>query len=166
VRGVDYQAVDLPYLDSRLSMLVVMPISMTRFEARLTPGLVARIVRSLILRPVALYMPRFRLKAHISLNSSLARLGMPTAFTDAADFSGISTQLSLKIQAVEHGADLRVDEQGTVAAAATGISFIPTAGTGGRITRLVLDHPFLALIRDDTSGAILFVARVTDPSRG
>jgi serpin B len=163
----DYQAVELPYLGSRLSMLLVMPSGpLARFERRLTAGRVAGIDSSLQSGPLDLALPRFHLTVHTELNSALAQLGMPTAFTDLADFSAISKQIALKIQKVEHGADLRVDEAGTVAAAATGISFMPTSAPAGPVTQLVLDHPFLALIRDQASGAILFVARVADPLRG
>jgi serpin B len=89
---------------------------------------------------------------------------MPVAFTDAADFSGITTGTALKISAVEHAADLQVDEEGTVAAAATGIGLEPTAVSPLPATRLTLDHPFLAFLRDDATGAILFVAQVTNPA--
>lgn len=167
IRRADYQAVELPYLSSRLSMLIVVPSGPLRpFEQRLSAGRVAAIDSSLHSGPLQLSMPRFHLSVHTELNRALARLGMPTAFTDAADFSQISKQISLKIQTVEHGADLKVDEAGTVAAAATGISFMPTSAPAGPVTRLVLDHPFLALIRDQATGAILFMARVADPSHG
>ena len=90
---------------------------------------------------------------------------MPIAFSPQADFSGITTQTPLAISAVEHGADLKVDEAGTVAAAATGISIAPTAAAPGRVIQLTLDHPFLLFIRDDRTGAILFAGRVSDPTQ-
>jgi serpin B len=165
--GAGYQAVGLPYLDSDLSMLVVMPTGpLAAFERALTPARLARIAGSLQTRLVDLSMPRLHLTVHAQLNATLARLGMPTAFTDLADFSGISKARALKIQAADHGADLLVDEQGTIAAAATGISMMPTSALLGPVIRLAVDHPFLAVIRDDRSGAILFAARVADPSRG
>lgn len=169
-QGRDYQAVRLPYMSSTLSLLVILPRPRPRsaaaFERGLSPARVTQIVGALHPGLVALAMPRFHLQLHAGLGALLTRLGMPLAFGDGADFSGITRQTSLKISAVEHGADLLVDEHGTVASAATGISLMPTAAPGGRITRLTVDHPFLALLRDDRSGAILFVARVADPSRG
>jgi serpin B len=166
-RSRDYQAVDLPYLNSTLSMLVVMPSpgTFTRFARGLTgAGALARIAGSLSPTPVALRMPRFHLSTHQGLVPALAALGMPLAFTDTADFSGITAQASLKIAQVEHAADLVVDEQGTVATAATGIAFVPTSAPA-RPTKLTLDHPFLLFVRDAHSGAILFAARVADPRR-
>jgi serpin B len=166
-RSRGYQAVELPYLNSTLSMLVVMPThgTFTRFAHGLTSaGALARIAGSLHPTPVDLRMPRFHLAAHQGLVPALAALGMPLAFSDAADFSGITARPSLKISQVEHAADLVVDEHGTVATAATGIAFVPTSAPA-RPTKLTLDHPFLLFVRDTHCGAILFAARVTDPSR-
>jgi serpin B len=160
-----YQAVSLPYLDSSLSMLAVMPAPGTfaRFQQRLGAGSVAQIARGLRRTRLQLYMPKLHLSFSDSLVPVLSALGMPIAFTDAADFSRITAQTPLKIQAVQHAADLRVDEKGTVAAAATGISIQPTsiAVPSGTVVRL--DRPFLLFLRDDATGAILFVAQVTDP---
>jgi serpin B len=162
-----YQAVELPYLNSTLSMLVVMPTAgtFTRFAHGLTSAAaLARIAGSLDPTPVDLRMPRFHLAAHQGLAPTLAALGMPLAFSDAADFSGITARPSLKISQVEHAADLVVDEHGTVATAATGIAFVPTSAPA-QPTKLTLNHPFLLFIRDTHSAAILFAARVADPSR-
>jgi len=108
-------------------------------------------------------MPKFHLSFDTGLVPVLSELGMPIAFSDAADFSGITSQTALKISAVQHAANLRVDEQGTIAAAATGIAVEPTAIPVAPATRLTLDHPFLLFLRDDASGAILFVGQVTNP---
>ncbi len=167
--GSGYRAVELPYRASTLSMLVVIPDAGTleQFERELTPARLSLIAKTLKPQLLALAMPRFHLSAHTELNGVLSALGMPIAFTPQADFSGItgSSGPGLEIQAVEHGADLNVDEAGTVAAAATGISVVPTLAPAGHVTRLVLDHPFLALVRDDQTGAILFAARVMNPTR-
>ncbi len=166
-RTAGYVAVDLPYLYSHLSMLIVMPSAGTleRFQRGLSTGALTALAGALAPRRLLLRMPRFHLIAHRSLNAALAALGMPVAFTDRADFSGITAQVPLKISAVEHGADLKVDEHGTIAAAATGISLSPTAAAPSPATQLTLDHPFLLFLRDDPTGAILFTGRVTDPTK-
>jgi serpin B len=163
-----YRAVDLPYRYSTLSMLLVLPSPGTlgRFERSLTVGSLAAVTGALKPTLVDLRMPRFHLIADTELSRTLAALGMPVAFSDRADFSGITAQTPLAISAVEHGADLKVDEAGTVAAAATGIALAPTAVAPGQITQLSLDHPFLLFLRDDQSGAILFAGRVSDPTQG
>jgi serine protease inhibitor len=156
-----YRAVELPYRDSGLSMLLIMPASgtLSRFERNLY---LAAIEASLRPRTLGLAMPRFHLTAHVGLNGVLAALGMPLAFSARADFSRITKTPALQIQTVEHGADLRVDEAGTVAAAATGIALRPTLAVRPA-AQLVLDHPFLAFIRDRRTGTVMFAARVTDP---
>jgi serpin B len=165
--GPGYQAVDLPYLHSTLSLLVVMPSAGTvaAFARRLSADSLARLAASLRRTVVDLRMPRFHLGTHADLNQPLAALGMPLAFSDHADFSGITAQVPLTISHVAHGADLTADEQGTVAVAATGISFTPTSVLVGRPTHLALDHPFLLFLRDSESGAILFAGRLADPSK-
>jgi serpin B len=166
-RARGYRAIELPYRSSTLSMLVVMPSRGTlgRFERSLTVGSLAGVIGALKPTLVDLHMPRFHLVAHTELSRTLAALGISLAFSNTADFSGITAQTPLAISAVEHGADLKVDEAGTVAAAATGIALAPTAVAPGQITQLSLDHPFLLFLRDDQSGAILFAGRVSDPTQ-
>jgi serpin B len=161
-----YQAVDLPYHSSSLSLLALLPTGepLTRFEPTLNAGTLASLVAGLRLRRVNLLMPKLHLHTQTSLNAPLETLGMKDAFSPAANFGAITTKVRLQISLVEHAADLKIDEQGTVAAAATGIVG-PTAialPTGPPVT-VDLDRPYLLLLRDDTSGAILFVARVADP---
>jgi serpin B len=162
-----YQAVDLPYRSSSLSLLAILPTgeSLTRFEPTLNAGVLASLVSELRLRRVNLLMPKLHLHTQTSLNGPLETLGIKDAFGAAANFNGITRKVPLQISLVEHAADLKVDEQGTVAAAATGIVG-PTAVAlpSGPSVTVDLDRPFLLLLRDDTSGAILFVARVADPS--
>jgi serpin B len=164
--GRGYKAVRLPYMYSALSMLVIMPSpgAMADFERTLSVSTLERLRSKLRFTFVDLKMPRFHLALHAELNPVLESLGMPIAFSDAADFSAITRRPPLKIANVQHGADLIVDEHGTVASAATGIATTPTSARGGPLTHLTLDHPFLVLLRDDRSGATLFVARVGDPT--
>jgi serpin B len=168
-RGLGYQAIELPYRDSTLAMLAIMPSAGTiaRFEGDLSVAKLAQIVGSLSPMLVNLAMPRLSLSVHSDLGSVLSALGMPLAFTNAADFSGIAARPPLKIQAVEHAAVLKLDEAGTVAAAATGISIEPTAAPSpiDQIS-VTLDHPFLLFLRDTSTGAILFDGRVSNPLAG
>jgi serpin B len=166
-RGAGYEAIELPYADSTLSMLAVMPAQGTlpSFQRALTPASLTRIAGSLGARNVDLELPRLKLQLHTSLNQTLEALGMPAAFGPQANFSGITRKESLQIQQVEHGAYMRVDEAGTVAAAATGISTMPTAVLGGPTVHVLLNHPFLLFLRDDTTGAILFAGRVINPAQ-
>jgi len=95
-------------------------------------------------------------------------MGMPLAFDDnKADFSGITTQEKLYITKVIHEANITVDETGTEATAATAVQIGPMAIPGGKtqsIPTVTVDRPFIFMVTDTKSGAILFLGRVVDPS--
>ncbi len=166
--GRDYVAVELPYRASTLSLLVVLPVGqdLGALQHQLSARGLARIVHGLSLRDVQLSLPRFHLMTQISLKDPLRALGMTDAFSETANFSGITAAEQLKIGFVEHAADLRVDEAGTVAAAATVVGVVPTAGkvTPRDVTRFNANRPFLFFLRDDRTGAVLFAGRLTNPA--
>jgi serpin B len=123
---------------------------------------------------VDLFMPRFSTETRASLTDVLKALGMPLAFAfPAADFTGIHAPETeadrLFISEVIHQANIDVDEKGTEAAAATvvGVDVGGCTGPGpAKWITLRLDRPFLFLIRDVETGAVLFMGRVVDPSVG
>ncbi len=168
VKSKAYDAVELPYDRSTLSMLIVMPPrdALAAFQGSLTPASLGRVIASLHAGQVRLQLPKFHLQIHTDLVPVLSALGMPVAFSSAADFSGITTAVPLAIGTVQHGADLAVDEQGTVAAAATGASVIATAEAPQYSTPITVNHPFLLFLRDGATGAVLFAGRVSDPTAG
>jgi serpin B len=113
---------------------------------------------------VRIWLPRFVLTAGFQLEHVLSELGMPLAFdAGKADFSGMDGKQDLFIGAVVHKAYVDVNEEGTEAAAATGITMVPMAR---RIdsAEFRADHPFVFFIRDNHSGCILFMGRLNDPS--
>lgn len=158
-----YSAVQLPYRGGRFAALALMPTSgsLAEFTASLSSSSLAGVVSALQRRQVDLAMPAFTMSSTLDLNTALARLGMPTAFSDRADFSGIAE--NLMVQQVVQRAYLRVDENGTEAAAVTGIAMRPTSVPAESLA-ITLDHPFLFLVRDTATGAILFAAQVVDPA--
>jgi serpin B len=111
-------------------------------------------------------MPRFRIETRLDLKQPLADLGMPRAFGDLAEFPRVSASEPLRIQAVVHRVWIEVGEKGTEAAAATGVTFDPTSATVPPPTRLAIDRPFLFALRDDATGAVLFLGRVENPAAG
>jgi len=165
-RANAYTAVDLPYAKSSLSMLAVMPTKSTigAFEHKLTPHQLNTIASGLHSADMSLSVPKFKLSIDSNLNSVLSQLGMAVAFGNGANFSGISKKIQLVIQDVEHDAVLKVDEAGTVAAAATGIAVGTTAIETPPSLHIRLNHPFLVFLRDDKTGAVLFAARVANPA--
>lgn len=105
-------------------------------------------------------MPKFSYTSSFSLKETLSALGMPLAFSELADFSGITAAEGLMIADVLHKAFISVDEAGTEAAAATAVVIVPTAAPSREVR---LDRPFIFLIRDIATGTILFLGRVVNP---
>ena len=118
-------------------------------------------------RDVTVFFPKFRTTAEFQLAGELKAMGMPSAFdASSADFSGIDGKRDLLISAVLHKAFVDVNEEGTEAAAATGVVVRPMAMR--RPDPPVIfraDHPFVFMIRDNRSGTILFLGRIIDPSK-
>ncbi len=159
--GDGYQAVALPYDDTRLSLVILLPTGkLGAFEASLDGAKIAAIEKSLASQPVALSLPKFALKGGtVSLTPSLRALGMRKAFADA-DFSGMTTAIPLYIADVLHQAFVSVDEDGTEAAAATAV--IADLGSAAPETPKVMtvNRPFVVLLRDTASGTTLFAGHV------
>jgi serpin B len=160
--GDGYQAVELPYDAAGLSMLVIVPDAgrFAEVEAGLSRPFVAGVVAGLQEQTGGLVLPKFELQYSVGAKEILTSLGMGEAFSDQADLSGINGVGGLKIADVVHQAWVQVNEAGTVAAAATGVIIGPTAIPDV----LVVDRPFLFLIRDEATGAILFLGRLVDPA--
>ena len=172
--GDGYQAIDLSYTFGWMSMTVLLPDSGTfeTFEDSLDDELVSRITEDLESRQVVLTMPKFEFESKFDMVDTLKAMGMANAFDSRmADFSGMDGQSCLAgdpqclvISDVIHKAFVAVDEEGTEAAAATASIAMPTSGAPGPRVEVIVDRPFIFLIRDNRTGSILFVGRVLDPS--
>jgi serpin B len=159
-----YDAVQLPYRGDRFTALAIMPRSATlgRFVGSLTPRTIAGIASSLR-SGSSVTLPRFTTTSTTDLGKTLQELGLRDAFTPRADLSGLSPRASQVSQVIQR-VYLGVGEKGTTAAAATGIGITTSAGFGG--PQITFDHPFLLLIRDTKTGAILFATEMQDPTAG
>jgi serpin B len=162
--GEGYQAVSLPYGKSGVSMVILVPQAgqFEAFESSLNAERVDAIVKGLEPWGVTLSMPKFDFESSLDLGETLATMGMPDAFSELADFSGMTGTRDLFISAVVHKAFISLDEEGTEAAAATGGVVSATSGPQGHVY-LTVDRPFVFLIRDGKTGAVLFVGRVMNP---
>jgi len=119
---------------------------------------------NLTTRNVQVSLPKFRAESEFSLREALSTMGMPTAFADKADFSGIDPKRGLEISEVVHKAFVDVSEQGTEAAAATGITMRATAmRMPEQAVVFRADHPFIFLIRDTRTEVVLFIGRLMNP---
>ena len=110
-------------------------------------------------------MPKFTFDTKYFMNETLAKMGMPTAFTYDADLSGMDGTQNLFIQKVIHQAFVDVNEEGTEAAAATGVSVGIKSAMPQQPTIFRADHPFIFAIQDKENGNILFLGRVSNPSK-
>ena len=169
--GGTFQAVEIPYKTGELSMILLLPNDaggLPALEQSLTGANAKQWLSQL--RPgfnVVLTMPKFKMTQQFQLGGTLSAMGMATAFDrSAADFSGMTGNRDLWISAAIHKAYIDVNEEGTEAAAATAIGMRSMAMARPQPPIVFrADHPFLFLIRDNHSGAILFMGRVVDPAK-
>ncbi|MBM3321072.1 MAG: serpin family protein [Candidatus Eisenbacteria bacterium] len=164
-RGTDLSILEMKYVGEDLSMFVFLPDSidgLADLEAGLTFEALEAGIAAVRDQKVIVYLPRFEFTVDFELNAVLAAMGMPSAFNpETADFSGMDGTRDLFIHGVFHKAFVKTNEEGTEAAAATGVVMGVTSAPNYPIFRA--DHPFLFLIRDNVTGAVLFMGRVADP---
>lgn len=169
--GSTFQALEIPYKSRDLSMIVLLPNAIDGLPA-LEGSMTSDGVKQWLgqLRPVpkvVLTLPRFKMTRQFSLANTLAAMGMPMAFDHhPQDFTGMTAKPELYISDVVHKAFVDVNEEGTEAAAATGVIVTRALAVQRPQPPIVFraDHPFVFLIRDNRSGGILFMGRVADPT--
>jgi serpin B len=188
VEGAGYKALELPYdadglecgemdmatgvmgqCDDEMSMVILLPDAdnFEAFENSLDYATVNTILTNLDnsgVQQVDVAMPKFNIEgASVDLTGALRAMGMADAFSlESADFSNIS-EGPLFIGGVIHKAYISVDEEGTEAAAATGVVM---PGSSAPTAEFIANHPFVFFIRDNDTGTILFIGRVMNPAQG
>jgi len=161
------QILKMPYTGDRLSMLVLLPKggTVSALEKKLTADKLSGWRGTLKEQRVDVYFPKFKLETKYFLKDNLSHMGMPSAFSSAADFTNITADGGIFISEVIHQAFVSVDEKGTEAAAATAVII----GKGGPVEPAIpvfnADHPFIFLIQDDETQNILFMGKVADPTK-
>jgi serpin B len=162
------ETIRLLYANGAFAMYLVLPkdeAAMRSFLERLTAERFSTYISSLESRSGTIDLPRFSITYREMLNKTLAKLGMGVAFENSADFSGIPQRpAQLRISEIRHASFLKVDEEGTEAAAATttGIATISVRPVTQPF-HMVVDHPFFVAIRDERSGQILFMGVIEQP---
>ena len=161
----DLQILEMPYAGEDLSMLILLPLDddIEALENSFTIEKLTEWKKSLRKRRVKIYIPKFKFKTKYFLNETLSDLGMPTTFTNSADFSGMTGTKDLKIDKVIHQAFIEVNEEGTEAAAATGMGMMPMSKPPPTPI-FKADHPFIFIIQQNETGNILFMGRVNNPT--
>jgi serpin B len=165
------QALELPYAGNDTSMTILLPkdgYTIHDIINSMNHQNYNELMNSMNSTSLDIYLPKFTIKTPLyTLNTYLKDLGMPTAFTTDADFSGINGFGQLNIDSVLHKAFIKVNEEGTEAAAATAVIMVTSAYPGENTTHRIVfdaDHPFMFLIQQKTTDTILFMGTVTDPS--
>jgi serpin B len=163
--GDGWRSARLPYVGGTLAMTVVLPDPgrLPDVEAVVADRGWAALLEAPGRERLDLRMPRFTVRAATRLRGVLEALGIATAFTDEADFSGLTADEQLKISEVLHQVFVAVDEAGTEAAAATAVVMQRAGGIPEPPVPFVVDRPFLFIIHETASGIPLFVGRVQDP---
>jgi serpin B len=166
LRGEGFEAVALPYGDESMSMYVFLPdrgSSLAAFLGTLGPDSWEQWMEGFRSMSGSIVLPRFTVEYGIELADVLTTLGMGIAFdAEEADFS-LMSPLPLYIGRVMHKTFVEVNEQGTEAAAATSVEMLLTAVRPSETFSMVVDRPFFCAIRDDATGALLFIGAVVDP---
>ena len=159
----EVQMLELPYKGERISMIVLLPKQvdgLAPLEQGLTAPKLEAWIGNLRKTEVQVWLPKFKTTSEFQLNEKLKALGMVDAFTGAADFSGMFGRRGPSISAVVHKAFVEVNEAGTEAAAASGVAMKASVPP-----RFRADHPFLFLIRDRSTGSVLFLGRIMNPKQ-
>jgi serpin B len=172
LRAIDFDVIELPLAGDKYTFTVVLPdatLSLGQIESDLKDAALAGWLDELDAmhpRQATVLLPPFEVKgARMDLAKALGDLGMTAAFDAAdADFSGLAVKKSLRVSAVAHQAALRVDENGIEAAGAAASVVLPRQDLGEGVT-VEVNRPFLFLLRDRASGAVLYLGRVTDPTK-
>ena len=162
----ELQLVNIPYGDSLYSMMIVLPNNpedLTEIVSNLNSSTWDSYIASLEYKTIDFFLPRFKLQYKRSLRDDLKLLGMEKAFDiNQADFSGINQTQRLFISQVLHKTVIDVTEEGTEAAAVTSVVIgTESVGPEDRTPVVRVDKPFLFVIRESTTGANLFVGKIT-----
>ncbi|WLW65175.1 serpin family protein [Psychrobacter sp. van23A] len=162
------QVVQLPYKGDDLSMLVVLPKSkgkaaMQQLVRDLSADKIKKWNKDLVAQEVNLSLPKFKLAERYDMKGLLSDMGMPSAFQSKAKFKLFDEPLAIKVDDVYHQAVVIVDEKGTEAAAATAIVATEASAPIDQPVEFTADHPFMFIIKDNKTDAILFLGQVNKP---
>jgi len=167
--AADCRGVALPYGNGHFRMVVVLPdedVTLKDVVSGLDDYTLSGYINSMQQQGVNIKLPGFTFKCKLELKAPLTALGMKTAFTDHADLSGIGTPSNLTVSGVKHKTFIEVNEEGTEAAAVTSVTVgVTSIGPGGGAVPFIVNRPFLFLIQEKDTGAVLFMGQVYEPGK-
>jgi serpin B len=162
-----FQAIDMPYGQRSFTMTIFLPsweIDLDAFIATMEPDSLQYWISHFHSDTVDVYLPRFTLEYELSLKDALTALGMGIAFAPyEADFAKMYKDGNIYISEVRHKTFVKVNEEGTEAAAVTSVEMGTTSADPDMPITFRADHPFVFIIRENESGTILFIGKIVDP---
>ncbi len=156
------QLIELPYAGGKYSMYILLPsknLDLDDVLSYLNESSVKEVIGMMDIQQVSLKLPKFKLETEMSLVNTLQHMGVRSAFTSAADFSGISRG-PLAVSDILHKTVVDVDENGTEAAAVTAVMMALTSARPSQPKVMEVNRPFIYMIADMEAGRILFSGRV------
>ncbi|KFW68775.1 Heterochromatin-associated protein MENT [Pygoscelis adeliae] len=168
---MNFKMIELPYVQHELSMFILLPndikdstTGLEQLERELTYEKLSEWTDSKMTETlVDLYLPKFKMEEKYDLSDKLISMGMRSAFSNDADFSGMAEDAGIQISKVLHKSFVAVDEKGTEAAAATAVITRCTSLPVSHVLKFKVDHPFHFFIRHNKSKSILFFGRFCSP---
>ncbi len=161
----DLQIAEIPYADSSMSLVILLParqVSFSAFEQKLTSAQYSEWMKALKPEIINLMIPKFKTTSELELSDVLKKMGMPEAFSLQADFSGMDGKKDLMIDKVIHKAFVDVNEKGTEAAAATAV--VIRQKTAIVRPGFIANRPFIMILKENKYDNILFMGRINNPS--
>ncbi|MCW3807265.1 serpin family protein [Plebeiibacterium marinum] len=158
------QMIELPYGNGHFNMVVLLPAEGNNVEniiSSLDEDLWSEWINKLVSREVSLFLPKFKFECEYELKDYLKEMGMPSAFSGAADFSGITQDASITISKVKHKTFIEVDEKGTEAAAVTSVEMELTSMPNEYVFNA--NKPFVFAIFEKDTNTILFLGKLMNP---
>jgi len=161
----DAAVVELPYKGKELSLMVILPdADLKSVLSKVVTEDIAAWKEQMTVKKVNVIMPKFKMETSLQLTRDLNEMGMPTAFSAKANFSGMSDNSGIFISDVAHKAVIEVNETGSEAAASTMVGMTTSMPPNQEVpVDFIADHPFIYLIRDNVAGEILFIGIMAKP---
>ncbi|MCK5171291.1 MAG: serpin family protein [Bacteroidales bacterium] len=160
------QIIDIPYSNENISLMIILPKSykkLKKIEKKLNNEYYSNYIQNREKRRINLSLPKFSIESEFDLNKTLSELGIKDAFTEVADFSGITSAEKLYISKVVHKANITVDEEGTEAAAATAVMMRKTSVLLEDVD-FIANKPFIYILRNNENNCIYFMGKIVNPN--
>jgi len=160
------QIIDITYSNENISLMIILPKSykkLRKVEKKLNNEYYSNYTQNREKRRINLSLPKFNIESEFDLNKTLSELGIKEAFTEAADFSGITSTEKLYISKVVHKANIAVNEEGTEAAAATAVMMRKTSVLLEDID-FIVNKPFIYILRNNKNNCIYFMGKIINPN--